>query len=386
MTLCEKYRPKKFSEIKGQENAIARLIDFIKRFPRKKAIILYGPTGSGKTSLAYALASEIEAEVVEINASDLRDKESVEKIIGEASKQKSLFAEKKILLLDEIDGITKDDKGGIQEVIRILKKTNFPIILTANDIWDKKFSELRKSAEMIEVKELDYKEISEILKDICKKENLEISGDLLTSLAVKARGDARAAINDLQTINKEVTQKDLDERDKEEKIFNVLRRIFKQLPDNETLFLYDKVNMSLDEIFLWLEENIPKEYKGEELYKAIEALSKADIFRGRIYRHQHWRFLIYQNFLLSAGISSAKNQVKLGFTPYKRPSRILKIWIINQKFQQKRSIAEKYAQYTHTNVKRAMNEFPLIKKIINSNKDIQKQLKLTEEEIKFLNS
>ena len=66
--------------------------------------------------------------------------------------------------------------------------------------------------------------------------------------------------------------------------------------------------MELSQITLWVEKNIPKECKGRELAQAFDALSKADVFKGRIYRQQHWRFLVYQNFLLSAGMSAAKNK------------------------------------------------------------------------------
>ena len=384
-TLCDKYKAVCFSDIKGQEIAVIRIKNFLKDFPRKKALILQGPTGTGKTSLAYALASENKAEILELNASDLRDKESIKNIIGEASKQQGLYQKNKILLVDEIDGITKDDYGGLQELINVIQETNFPIIITSNNIWDRKFSELRRKAELIELKELKYDVILSILEEITKKENLSLQKDILKSIAIKARGDVRAALNDLQSISKETSHEDIHERDKEENIFTILKQVLKELPNHKTLSLYDNVNMSLDDILLWLEENVPSEYKGQELYKAFEALSKADVFRGRIHRQQHWRFLVYQNFFLSAAIASAKNNAKLGFTFYKKPSRILKIWLINQKQKHKKSISEKYAEYCHIGTKRAMKDFPIIKQIINQ-PEIQKDLKLTAEEIEFLRS
>jgi len=339
MTLTEKYRPKNLNEIKGQNIAIEKLLIFIKNFPEKKALILSGPAGIGKSSLAYALANETNSEIIELNASDLRNKEQVARIIGQASKQQSLFKKNKILLVDEVDGISRDDSGGLQKLTELIQKTNFPVIITANDIWHKKFSELRKQAELIQLKEINYETIFEILKEIAEKESLEIKEDLLRSIAIKSRGDVRAAINDLQGIDYETSHDEIHERDKEENIFNTLKQIFQQLPTKETLFLYDKVSLSLDEVLLWLEENLPLEYKGEELYKAFQALSKADVFRGRIHRQQHWRFLVYQNFLLSYGIATAKKQIKIGFTKYKRPSRILKIWLLNQKQKYKKSIS-----------------------------------------------
>jgi len=382
MNFVEKYRAKNFESIKGQDEAIYRIKSFINYFPKKKAVILYGPAGSGKTSIAYALANELKAEIIELNASDFRSKDIINAIVGEASQQKSIFAKNKVILIDEIDGVSGFyDKGGLSEITRLIENTNFPVVMTANDIWDKRFSLLRKEALMINVRELDYRVILGILKDIATKENLNLSGDFLKAIAINAQGDVRAALNDLQSVCDE--SKLLPQRDREENIFDVLNRIFKDMPSNEIIELYDKLNMPIEEISLWLEENIPREYKGSDLAKAINALSKADVFKGRIYRQQHWRFLIYQNFFLSYGVSASKNRIKRDFTSYKRPDRILKIWLINQKNLRKKEIAKKYARYCHISFKRAMSEFPIYKTFLK-NPEIQKKLKLTDDEIEYL--
>ncbi|MCH7559159.1 MAG: hypothetical protein IIB56_17140, partial [Planctomycetes bacterium] len=196
-----------------------------------------------------------------------------------------------------------------------------------------------------------------------RKEKKFIDSKILTNLAVKAKGDLRAAINDLQSLSQldapgEVT---IEERNKEIDIFNALRTVFKGEPKKETLGVYDSVNLSLDQIMLWVEENIPEEYQGEELAKAFDRVSKADVFKGRIYRKQYWRFLVYQNILLSYGVSASKRGIKTGFTKYKKPTRILKIWLHNQRIKKKKTIAEKYAKHVHVSQKRAMREFPVIK-------------------------
>lgn len=384
MNLCDKYKTKCLADIAGQEIAIEKINHFMKNFPEKKAILLHGSPGTGKTSLAYALAYELKAEILELNASDLRNQDKIEKIIGEASKQQSLFNKSKILLLDEVDGITaSEDRGGIAELLRIIETTSFPVIMTANKIWDSKFSDLRKKSVLVELKDLNYKTILQIIKTIAKKENLSIDENTLINIAVRARGDVRAAINDLQTVTPETKKEDLDERDKEEKIFNAIKQVLQNKATPEILELFDKVDMPIDEIMLWLEENTPLEYRGEELQKAFNSLSLADVFRGRIYRQQHWRFLIYQNFFLSAGISSSKKYQKKGFVSYKRPERVLKIWIKNQNDKHKKTISEKYASYCHVSIKRAMREFPIIKMILK-NENIRKELRLEEDEIAFL--
>ena len=318
--------------------------------------------------------------------------EKLDEILKPAIQQKTLIPSMhgKVILVDEVDGISAVDRGGLSELLELIEITPYPIIITANDIWGKKFSELRKISELIQLKEISYRTICDVLYCILKKEGLFLNQNLIKSIAIRAKGDLRAAINDLQTISrlKDPELITLDEREKEVDIFNALRMIFKGKPTNETLQLFDSVNMPFDEIILWVEENIPNEYKGEELAKAIDRLSRTDIFKGRIYKQQYWRFLVYENILLSYGISASKNlkTTKTGFTSYKKPSRILKIWLHNQRTLQKKSIAQKYSKRVHVGEKRAMHEFPIIKQIIKNNPNIQKELKLSEEEINYLNA
>jgi replication factor C large subunit len=93
--------------------------------------------------------------------------------------------------------------------------------------------------------------------------------------------------------------------------------------------------MPIDDIFLWIEENLPLEYKGAELARALDALSLADVFRGRIQRQRHWRFMVYEYFLLGPAIAGVKEYNRAGWTSYRKPSRILKIWLQNQRFLRK---------------------------------------------------
>jgi len=112
--LSEKYRVKKFSDLVGQDSAIREIENFLKTFPKKKAILLYGPPGTGKTSLALAAAKERDLDVLELNSSDLRNRAKLEETLRPASIQGSLFKKGKILLMDEIDGVTGSDIGGGQ--------------------------------------------------------------------------------------------------------------------------------------------------------------------------------------------------------------------------------------------------------------------------------
>ncbi|MCK4997559.1 replication factor C large subunit [Candidatus Pacearchaeota archaeon] len=385
---CEKYRAKCFDDIRGQDLAIDKVKLFLKQFPKKKAVALHGPPGVGKTSLAYAIASETDAEVLELNASDFRNKAKIGEIIGPASRQKSLFAKSKIILIDEVDGVSAmKDRGGLAELLALLDKSAFPIIITANDIWASKFNVLRRKAEVVQLKEVDYKVVLKIMMDVCEKENVVVTGEVLKSIAIKAKGDIRAALNDLQMLSKmdnPELMKEVGDRNKEESIFSALQNVFQGAKiDDKMIRVYDEVNMPIDDIFLWVEENIPVAYKGKELSRAFEALSLADVFRGRIRRQRHWRFMVYEYFLLGAGIAGVKDYDRSGWTSYKKPSRILKIWLQNQRAAKKKTICQKYAKVCHISTKTAMKDFMLLK-IILQNSEIRKQLDLSMDEIAYL--
>lgn len=392
-TWAEKYRAVKLRDFKGQEEAIAKLKYFMINFRKgKRAAILYGPAGSGKTSLVNALARDMGFEIIEMNASDLRNRDQIESVLNQASNQKSLFAKSKILLIDEIDGISGYyDRGGIKAISDLIYSARFPVFMTANDVWDRKFNELRRKVELIQVKEIDYKAITEVLNDVCAKEKIKIRGDLLKAVAIKSKGDARAAINDLQSIASDkdylckIDVSSIDEREREESIFNAMQKIFKAAKiDSQLLDTFDTVNMPIDEVFLWMDENIPVEYKNkDEIANAYDALSIADVFKGRIHRQQHWRFLVYEYALLTAGIAASKKQARIGFTKYNKPQRILKMWFAKQRNAKKRSIAGKIARATHTSLRKTLREFSLMKEFLKSG-NIQQNLRLNDDEIEFL--
>lgn len=385
LPLIEKYRANSFSDIKGQDIVIEEVKAFFQTFPKKKALILNGPVGIGKTSIALALGNEYNLELFELNASDLRNRSSLEAVLKPSTQQKSLFKKSKLILMDEADGITTTDRGGLPELLALIDKTSFPIIITANDIWQKKFNLLRKKCQIINIKEVKQKVILSILSDIIKQERREIKLATLTLISKKSKGDVRAALNDLQTIltlGEEAYTSEQSEREKQESIFDALKQVFQSPTNKDTIRIYDNTKMELNEIALWIEENIPLEYHGNALLRAHECLSHADLFKGRIYRQQYWRFLVYQNFFLSAGISASTGLKSQKFTQYKRPTRILKIWLANRKNANKKSIAIKYASRTHMSKKKANKEAFLFPFILDQ--QAQKKLDLSEKEQEYL--
>src|SRR3989344_9676073 len=164
-----KYTAKSTKDIVGQDDVISKLKSFMINFSKEKknSALIYGPSGTGKTCSVYAIANEIGHEVIEVNASDFRNAEQINQKVGNAMKQRSLFAKGKIILVDEIDGLSgREDRGGIQAITKLIEISTYPVILTATNPFDNKFSTLRSKSAMMEFKPLDYLSIFKILKVI----------------------------------------------------------------------------------------------------------------------------------------------------------------------------------------------------------------------------
>jgi len=356
--LINKYKPKSLKEIYGHNDQLEELKKFILK---KQPVLIYGMVGIGKTASVYALANELNYEILEVNASDLRNKDQINEVIKNNLEQQSLFQREKLVLIDEIDGINASDRGGLQEIIKLLDEKNFAVVLIANNIQDSKFKALKKKCKLIEFSKLTNETIFNALNNINKNEKLKINENMIKDISVNSKGDLRSAILDLELAK--ISDKAIDLRERKETIFNALKTIFTN-KDFKTARVFDNLDEDLDEIMLWLEENIPKEYNDKELEKAFNALSKADIYKGRIRRWQYYRFLVYRSLLMSAGVSLAKSESRTKFSNYQRTSRILKIWIYNMKNAKRKELVNNLAPKLHMSPKKLLREFPYMKNVL----------------------
>ncbi|MFH1175034.1 MAG: replication factor C large subunit [archaeon] len=382
------YAPKTLSDVKGQDAALDQLKKYVAK-KQKKALLLYGPTGTGKTAAVYALARDLNFELIEVNASDVRNKDAINTVLGGAVKQMSLFSKGKIILIDEIDGISgNDDRGGMQAITELIAVSTFPIIITGNDIFEQKFSQLRKHCMLTECKPLPASTIAHLLKDICAKEHITYDENVLNQLARMAEGDARSAINDLQVLasDKKLLKDDLDligQRTKTTSMQHALAAIFKTRQPEIVRRAYETVDQDIDKVFLWVDENLPKEYSGQGLASGFDMLSLADVFYGRIRHWQYYRFYVYCYEALSTGIALAKEERNPAFVTYTPTTRLLKIWMANQKYAKRKAIAAKLGAHTHQSGKKALSSVPLLQTLAHQKQFIE-ELELSEEEQSWL--
>lgn len=340
-----KYKIEKLQDL-IQTSEIKQITEFITKFKKGNGILLYGRAGCGKTTTLNLIGKHFGYEIYELNASDNRNKKSIDQSLGDVIKQKSLFGKNKFILIDEIDGIAgREDRGGVGEIAKIIKESPYPIVCTANDGESEKIKSLKKTCKFINFENNAKEILLGIAHKIFKTEKIKYEEkDLAQFIEKRDSIDIRGFINDLQanTISsKFVTDEEtLEIRDYKKKIEQLLDRIYFSYPEDSYKGSFNS-DINLDDLFLYLEENCPNIYTKKALIEAFNEISKADVFRGRIIRWQHWRFLVYINFYLTFGISASKTTPKR--MPYKKNQRILKKWIYSNKFNslRKRTKAEK---------------------------------------------
>lgn len=348
--LIDKYTPIRIKEIIGQSEPLRKLVLCIKE---KKHAILCGPVGCGKTASVHAISNELGFDILELNSSDFRNKNKIHEILGNSIQQQSLFSKSKVILVDELEGLSGiKDRGCITELSQLLSISHYPIIMICNKISDK-IKSLKKNAYVIDFNEVEHNTIYSFLNIICMREKLDVNEQLLRNISCDCKGDIRAAINDLDALN-------ISSRERKSTIQDSIKLVFKSKLASSSLSAFDNIEEDLDECLLWIDENLPAEYSKQDLSRAYDFLSKADIFRKRITRWQYFRFLTYINSFLTAGITSSKEKVNENNTYYKRSSRILKIWIAKQRNMKKRELAVELSKKLHCSVKKTITEMPFL--------------------------
>ncbi len=392
--LTTKYFPKNYSEFVGNVDIVESTIKWANEWQNdnvQKPLLFFGPPGIGKTALSYLVAKECGWQIFEMNSSDIRNKETIEKIAGAASGNSTLFGSKRLILIDEIDGLQAQDRGGSSAISDLIKNAKNPIILTANDLYgDKKLVFLRTMAQLFEFKKINYLSIAKRLREICDSENINYDPEAIKLLAKNCGGDFRSALLDLESLIDGVQIKDVEElysRQRKEKIFNVMGKIFKGHNINEITEMVDNSEVSSDLLFRWIEENIPRQYSGSDVSKAFDVLSKSDIFNGRVFRRQHYGFLKYVFFLSTVGINLAKEKEYNGWQPFVFPTLLSTLSSSTSKRALRKKIAQKIGEKTHCSIKDAMSDIVFVQ-ILLENKNIAPKIisffDFDETEIAFL--
>ncbi|WP_336343869.1 replication factor C large subunit [Halalkalicoccus ordinarius] len=325
----EKYRPSTLDEVRGNDKARDALREWAESWEdHRKAVILHGSPGVGKTSAAHALANDMGCPTIELNASDQRKADVVKRIAGEAAKSGTLSegsAGRRLVVLDEADNFHGNvDYGGSRAVSDVIKSANQPIVLIANEFYDMSKG-LRNACETIEFRDVSARSIVPVLRDICRQEGIEFEQSALEAIAESTSGDLRSAINDLQAIAEKADRLTEEavvtgERDRSKGIFDFLDEVIKTAGAQEALYASYDVDETPDDLINWIEDNVPKDFEGAELADAYDSLARADRWLGRVRATQEYSYWRYASDNMTAGVAAARREPKGGWTRYGPPS------------------------------------------------------------------
>jgi replication factor C large subunit len=409
----EKYRPRNLHEIIGNDNVKKSLKQWAERWgkeiPKKKALILSGKPGIGKTTYAYALANQYKWITIELNTSDARNKNRIKKVATSGSINQSFSDNgnytstktggRKLILLDEADNLYErnissssdtsnlSDKGGKKEIIHTIEITKQPIILIVNDYF-KLIKGTGKPLEKIcfHIRLFQPKpvQIQTILKMICQYEKIKIDPTLIQELSIKSKGDIRSAIRDLQSLcigKKKVYHKDysaIGNRDREEDIFHLLNSIYQtvDIPNIKQRLVNNYLDPSI--LLHWITENLPRVYSSpSDKAKAYHYLSNADLFLSRTLRRNNYRLWAYAFDQMTFGVSLSKTKPIIN-TRFNYPT-----WLKKMKlniYKNDHSLIEQLSDIHHCSIKKTIkNIYPFIIKLIeNQSINIENVLKNTQ--------
>jgi replication factor C large subunit len=400
----EKYRPQTIKDIAGQHKAVSDIINWLKQWgkkpPKHRALLIQGPTGVGKTSAVEAIASELDFDLFELNASDIRNKDRIEQTAGAAAYQATLTDDPnrlRIILMDEADGLSgSQDRGGIQALTLIVKDSLNPIIITASDQYNPKLITLKKYCEIVKFRRLGAPSIKKRIAQILHVEKIYIDADALTYLSTHANGDLRSAINDLQvlgaglmdpkqSITQAMTEVILSPRDREVAVFQSLDRLFKSKTVFEALRAQRQTDIDYDMFKRWISENIPRAIKADiERVDAFSALASGDIHMQRARRTGNWKLLSYGLELISAGVALSQYLPVRGYVPYQFPSWISSLSRARAKRIRTTEISKHIGMQLHVSHKIVRDQYlPILRVILSINADVGRNiiqgLRLTEE-------
>ncbi len=399
MDWTEKHRPASLADIVGNGPSIKKLRDWAESWrtgvPQKRAMILAGPPGTGKTSTALALANDMGWALIELNASDARNADRIKKVAtagalhqtfgDDGSFQTSGAAGdgggsmgRKLIVLDEADNLYEQlrgenaagggsdlsDRGGKAQIVDTIRRTQQPIILIVNDLYGLtkgSGSTLKTLAETLKFTRVNVRSIPKALAMIAAKEGIQVERDVLEAIAVKAEGDLRAAVRDLESLcvgRTTVTVQDLASlgpRDTTGNLFDAVRHILKGKKISEMKREMLSLDATPEDTVLWVDENLPKEYvHPEDLVAGYEMLSRADVFLGRTRRKQNYRLWAYAGDLSSVGVMAVKQHPgPRGFNPFGFPQWLSKMSRSRGMRQTKDKLALNLGRATHQSKRKA---------------------------------
>ena len=398
MLWTDKYRPKSFDDVVGNVKQKKIIQDWVEKWKNndpQPPLLLIGPAGTGKTTIAHIIAEEF-SEYIELNASDKRSHDLLMSTIGESANTYSLFGNnRKLIIMDEVDGIHgTNDRGGTKALNKIIKESKQPIVMMANDFYSNKLTTIKKNALVVKMDKIKSPSINKYLRDVVlKNEGIEADPEVLKKLAKRSSGDLRSSINTLQALVEnggELTEETLEstsQKDNTSTIFDTVTRVLKSKnPEHVKRSMFENTE-DPTLVMEYIAENIPREYESnKEVKKAYEMISQADLYFGRTRSSQYYGYWKYASDFMGVGVSSSKNDTYRKYSKIITPMSFSLMGRTRGKRALRERIASKMEEKMHISLQVAYTVFPYFEIMFENDKlawEISDFLELEDDEIKF---
>jgi replication factor C large subunit len=298
----------------GNEEARAAITEwFVKWKKGTKPLLLVGPPGIGKTTIAYLVAKQFGYDMIGLNASDVRSKSRINEILMPVLGNVSVLGTP-MIFVDEVDGIHgRGDYGGASALVDILKEPTVPIVLAANSDDSDKMKSIKKVVKIIQFKKIPPRLLRVYLENILKKQSAKLSPGSLIKVIDKSKGDIRSMINLAQSLETGFNPQ-TDQSFENVNVEDGVNAFFKANSIEEARsVLYSMQIDPREKINAFYSSIITSELDAQTLAKYLEIISAADMLFGRIMKTQNWRLLRYLNDTL---IKLYQNDDRIRYAKY----------------------------------------------------------------------